>query len=56
MFKRLGIKKLAYWPVVLAMAGALACGGGEEEAEDAAQNQRGGRPGMRAPALPYRSR
>ena len=50
MFKRLGIKKLAYWPVVLAMAGALACGGGEEEAEDAAQNQRGGRPGMGAMA------
>ena len=50
MFKRLGISKLAYWPVVLAMAGALACGGGEEEAEDAAQNQRGGRPGMGAMA------
>lgn len=50
MFKRLGISKLAYWPVVLAMAGALACGGGEEEAEDAAQNQRGGRSGMGAMA------
>ncbi|MDE2846294.1 MAG: efflux RND transporter periplasmic adaptor subunit [Gemmatimonadota bacterium] len=50
MFKRLGIRKLAYWPVVLAIAGALACGGGEEEAEDAAQNQRGGRPGMGAMA------
>lgn len=50
MFKRLGISKLAYWPVVLVMAGALACGGGEEESEDAAQNQRGGRPGMGAMA------
>ncbi|MXY97721.1 MAG: efflux RND transporter periplasmic adaptor subunit [Gemmatimonadetes bacterium] len=50
MFKRLGICKLAYWPVVLVMAGALACGGGEEDSEDAAQNQRGGRPGMGAMA------
>lgn len=50
MFKRLGIRKLAYLPVVLAIAGALACGGGEEEAEDAAQSQRGGRPGMGAMA------
>lgn len=50
MFKRLGISKLAYWPVVLAVAGVLACGGGEEESEDAAQNQRGGRPGMGAMA------
>ena len=50
MFKRLGISKLAYWPVVLAIAGVLACGGGEEESEDAAQNQRGGRPGMGAMA------
>ncbi len=50
MFKRLGISKLAYWPVVLAVAGVLACGGGEEESEDAAQNQRGGRPGMGATA------
>ncbi len=50
MFKRHGISKLAYWPVVLVMAGALACGGGEEESEDAAQNQRGGRPGMGAMA------
>lgn len=49
MFKRLEISKLTYWPVVLAMAGALACGGGEES-EDAAQNQRGGRPGMGAMA------
>ena len=50
MFKRLGISKLAYWPVMLAVAGVLACGGGEEESEDAAQNQRGGRPGMGAMA------
>lgn len=50
MFKRLGLSKLAYWPVVLAVAGVLACGGGEEESEDAAQNQRGGRPGMGAMA------
>ncbi|MXW04749.1 MAG: efflux RND transporter periplasmic adaptor subunit [Gemmatimonadetes bacterium] len=49
MFKRLGIRKLAYLPVVLAIAGALACGG-EEEAEDTAQSQRGGRPGMGAMA------
>ena len=51
MFKRFGMRKLASWSVALAMAGTFACGGGEEEAEDnAAQNQRGGRPGMGAMA------
>lgn len=51
MFKRFGMRKLASWSVALAMAGTFACGGGEEEAEEsAAQNQRGGRPGMGAMA------
>ena len=46
MFKRFGMTKLAYWSIALAMAGTLACGGEEEAEESAAQNQRGGRPGM----------
>ena len=47
MFKRFELKKLAFWSVAAVMMGALACGGGEEEAdENAAQNARGGRPGM----------
>ena len=50
MFKRFGMRKLAYWSIALAMAGTLACGGEEEAEESAAQNQRGGRPGMGGPA------
>ncbi len=50
MFKRFGIRKLAYWSVALAMAGILACGGEEKAEDNAAENQRGGRPGMGAMA------
>lgn len=51
MFKRFGMRKLASWSMALAMAGTFACGGGEEETEEAAAgNQRGGRPGMGAMA------
>ena len=50
MFKWFGIKKLVYWSVAAMMMATLACGG-EEEAEDgAAQNARGGGPGMGAMA------
>ena len=50
MFKRSGLRKLAFWSLAMAMTGILACGGGEEEEESAAPNQRGGRPGMGAMA------
>ena len=51
MFRRFGLSKLAYWSMAAVIMGVLACGGGEEEAdENAAQNARGGRPGMGAMA------
>ncbi|MCY4546291.1 MAG: efflux RND transporter periplasmic adaptor subunit, partial [Gemmatimonadetes bacterium] len=50
MFKRFGIGKLASWSMALALAGTLACGGGEEAEENGDQAQRGGRPGMGAMA------
>ena len=50
MFKRFRMRKLACWSVALAMAGTLACGGEEEAEDNAAQPQRGGRPGMGAMA------
>ena len=54
MFKRFGMRKLAYWSVALAMAGTFACGG-EEAEESADQNQRGGRSGMGAMGGPART-
>ena len=50
MFKRLGMRNLAYWSLALVLAGTLACGGEEEAEENGAQGQRGGRPGMGAMA------
>ena len=50
MFKRFGMRNLAYWSMALLLAGTLACGGEEEAEENGNQGQRGGRPGMGAMA------
>lgn len=55
MFKRFGIRNLAYWSMALVLAGTLACGGEEEAEESGAQGQRGGRPGMGAMGGPART-
>ena len=55
MFKRFGMKNLAYLSMALVLAGTLACGGDEEAEENGAQGQRGGRPGMGATGGPART-
>ena len=50
MFRLFGMKKMVYWSVAAVMMATLACGGEEEAEDSAAQNARGGGPGMGAMA------